>query len=105
MSRYDVVIVGAGPAGIFTALELKDKAPQLDVLLVDEGLTIDRRNCPARKTGRCVHCQPCNIMSGWSGAGAFSDGKLSLSEEVGGNIVDYMSAEEAREFIRYADSQ
>ena len=105
MSRYDVVIVGAGPAGIFTALELKDKAPQLDVLLVDEGLTIDRRNCPARKTGRCVHCQPCNIMSGWSGAGAFSDGKLSLSEEVGGNIVDYMSAEEAREFSRYADSQ
>lgn len=105
MSRYDVVIVGAGPAGIFTALELKEKAPQLDVLLVDEGLTIDRRTCPARKTGRCVHCHPCNIMSGWSGAGAFSDGKLSLSEEVGGNITDYMSAQEAQELIRYADAQ
>ena len=97
MAQYDVIIVGAGPAGIFTALELKRKAPEKTVLLVDEGLTIDRRNCPARKTGRCVHCQPCNIMSGWSGAGAFSDGKLSLSEEVGGNIVEYMSREEARE--------
>ena len=104
MAQYDVIIVGAGPAGIFTALELKRKAPEKTVLLVDEGLTIDRRNCPARKTGRCVHCQPCNIMSGWSGAGAISDGKLSLSEEVGGNIVEYMSREEARELIRYADS-
>lgn len=103
MSRYDIVIVGAGPAGIFTALELKTRAPELSVLLVDEGLTIDRRVCPARKTGRCVHCEPCNIMSGWSGAGAFSDGKLSLSEEVGGNITDYMSHEKARELIAYAD--
>lgn len=105
MAKYDVVIVGAGPAGIFTALELKERAPQLAVLLVDQGMTIDRRTCPARKTGRCVHCQPCNIMSGWSGAGAFSDGKLSLSEEVGGNIVEYMSHDRARELIRYADTQ
>lgn len=104
MSRYDVVIVGAGPAGIFTALELKRKAPRLTVLLVDEGMTIDRRRCPARKTGRCVSCRPCNIMSGWAGAGAFSDGKLSLSEEVGGNITEYMSRDEARELIDYADS-
>ncbi len=104
MSLYDIVIVGAGPAGIFTALELKTRAPELSVLLVDEGLTIDRRVCPARKTGRCVHCEPCNIMSGWSGAGAFSDGKLSLSEEVGGNITDYMSHDRAKELIAYADS-
>ena len=104
MSKYDVVIVGAGPAGIFTALELKTQAPNLKILVVDEGLTIDRRNCPARKTGRCVHCQPCNIMSGWSGAGAFSDGKLSLSDEVGGNIVEYMSHDKAQEYISYADT-
>lgn len=104
MNRYDVVIVGAGPAGIFTAIELKRRAPQLSILMVDEGRTIDKRACPARKNGRCVNCQPCNIMSGWSGAGAFSDGKLSLSEEVGGNITDYMSADEAQELIRYADS-
>lgn len=103
VAYYDVVIVGAGPAGIFTALELKKLAPEKSVLLVDEGLTIDRRACPARKTGRCVHCKPCNIMSGWAGAGAFSDGKLSLSEEVGGNIVDYMDRDKARELIAYAD--
>ncbi len=101
---YDVVIVGAGPAGIFTAIELMRRSPDKQVLLVDEGLCIDRRKCPARKTGRCVHCNPCNIMSGWSGAGAFSDGKLSLSEEVGGHITDYMSVEKARELIAYADS-
>lgn len=104
MKFYDVVIVGAGPAGIFTALELKEKAPSLSVLLVDEGPGIDRRACPSRQTGRCVHCKPCNIMSGWAGAGAFSDGKLSLSEEVGGNITEYMSREEARELIAYADA-
>lgn len=103
-NRYDVVIVGAGPAGIFTAIELKRKSPSMQVLLVDEGMEIDHRACPARKTGRCVHCNPCNIMSGWSGAGAFSDGKLSLSEEVGGNITDYMPVEKARELIAYADS-
>ena len=104
MSRYDVVIVGAGPAGIFTALELKKCAPAVSVLLVDEGMTIDRRTCPARKTGRCAHCNPCHIMSGWAGAGAFSDGKLSLSEEVGGNITEYMSREQARTLIQYADT-
>ena len=101
---YDVIIIGAGPAGIFTALELTEKSPSLRVLMVDEGLTIDRRGCPARKTGKCVHCEPCNIMSGWAGAGAFSDGKLSLSEEVGGNITDYMPVEDARALISYTDS-
>lgn len=104
MESYDVVIVGAGPAGIFTALELKETAPSLTVLLVDAGPGIDRRACPSRQTGRCVHCKPCNIMSGWAGAGAFSDGKLSLSEEVGGNIIEYMSREKARELIHYADA-
>ena len=104
MKQYDVVIVGAGPAGIFTAIELKRRAPEKTVLLIDEGSEIDHRACPARKTGKCVHCDPCNIMSGWSGAGAFSDGKLSLSEEVGGNITEYMSVDKARELIAYADS-
>ena len=101
---YDVIVVGAGPAGIFTALELTEKMPEARMLLIDSGLHIDHRTCPARKLHRCVHCNPCNIMSGWAGAGAFSDGKLSLSEEVGGHIVDYLPRQEVRELIAYADS-
>lgn len=105
MKNYDVVIIGAGPAGIFTALELYKHAPRtLRVLVVDEGINIERRRCPARKHGVCVRCNPCNIMSGWAGAGAFSDGKLSLSEEVGGNLINYMPVDEVRTLIHYADS-
>lgn len=104
MENYDVIIVGAGPAGIFTALELDRISPDMKVLMVDSGSTIDNRSCPARTTGKCAHCKTCSIMNGWAGAGAFSDGKLSLSEEIGGNITDYMSVEKARELIKYADS-
>lgn len=103
MRDYDVIIVGAGPAGIFTALELNKKAPEKRVLIIDNGSAIQNRSCPARRTGKCVSCQPCNIMNGWAGAGAFSDGKLSLSEEVGGNLTDYMPPERAQAYIRYAD--
>ncbi len=105
MKSYNAVIIGAGPAGIFTALELyKNKTPDYKVLIADEGMDIAKRNCPARSKGECVRCNPCNIMSGWAGAGAFSDGKLSLSEEVGGNLTDYKSVNEVRELINYADS-
>lgn len=103
MYDYDVIVIGAGPAGIFTALELDRTAPDQKVLVVDSGSAIDRRACPARTSGQCAHCKTCNIMNGWAGAGAFSDGKLSLSEEVGGNITDYMSVDKARELIHYAD--
>lgn len=105
MEKFDVVVIGAGPAGIFTALELYKNMPEdFRVLVVDEGLNIGRRVCPSRTSGECVRCKPCNIMSGWAGAGAFSDGKLSLSEEVGGNLVNYMPVKEVRELIKYADS-
>lgn len=103
MYDYDVIVIGAGPSGIFTALELEKLAPEKTVLVVDTGSTIDRRACPARTSGQCVHCKTCNIMNGWAGAGAFSDGKLSLSEQVGGNITDYMPVAKARELIHYAD--
>ncbi|HEX3039999.1 MAG TPA: FAD-binding protein [Caproiciproducens sp.] len=103
MYDYDVIVIGAGPAGIFTALEMDRTAPDQKVLVVDSGSAIDRRACPARTSGQCAHCKTCNIMNGWAGAGAFSDGKLSLSEEVGGNITDYMSVDKARELIHYAD--
>ncbi|MFZ5752987.1 MAG: NAD(P)/FAD-dependent oxidoreductase [Bacillota bacterium] len=102
--NYDVVVVGAGPAGIFAALEMTFLNKDLKILVVDKGRLIDDRHCPIPKTGKCARCQPCSIMSGWAGAGAFSDGKLSLSPEVGGRITDYISEEAARRYIRYADS-
>lgn len=100
---YDIVIIGAGPAGIFTALEVTKLNPQLNILIVDKGRNIEKRSCPARTTGKCVNCKPCGITFGWSGAGAFSDGKLSLSPEVGGRILEYYSEDEAKELIKYCD--
>lgn len=100
---YDVLVVGAGPAGIFTALELDRLAPEMRVLVVDSGSAIADRRCPARTGNGCVHCKTCSIMNGWAGAGAFSDGKLSLCTDVGGNLVSYMAPEKAQELIRYCD--
>ncbi len=105
LERYDAVVVGAGPAGIFTALELTELRPEARILMVDSGRTIARRSCPARLTGKCVHCDPCGIVHGWAGAGAFSDGKLSLSDEVGGHISEYVGHEEAMALIARADQQ
>ena len=101
--KFDVVIIGAGPAGIFTALKLNDIRPDLKVLIVDMGRDIASRVCPARKTGVCAHCKPCAIVSGWAGAGAFSDGKLSLSDEVGGHLNEYVGHEKAMQLIEEAD--
>lgn len=101
---YDVIIVGAGPAGIFTALEVTKLNSELSVLIIDKGRNIEKRTCPARKTGKCVNCNPCAITFGWSGAGAFSDGKLSLSPEVGGRILEYYSEEECKDLINYCDN-
>lgn len=103
MKNYDVIVVGAGPAGIFTALEMDRLAPEKKVLVVDSGSAIEHRSCPARTTGTCAHCATCSIMNGWAGAGAFSDGKLSLSEEVGGNLTDYLPVSNVRDLIRYVD--
>ena len=101
--RYDAIIIGAGPAGIFTALELTSKKPEAKVLIIDQGRNLANRTCPARKTGVCVHCNPCAIVNGWAGAGAFSDGKLSLSDEVGGHINEYVGHDKAMELIHDAD--
>jgi uncharacterized FAD-dependent dehydrogenase len=75
----------------------------LKILMVDSGRSINKRVCPARSGKKCTGCKPCSIMSGWAGAGAFSDGKLSLSAEVGGNIVDYLGNAKSKEYIDYAD--
>jgi len=101
--KYDVIIVGAGPAGIFTALEITGLRPEFNVLIIDKGKNIEKRVCPERETGKCLKCSPCNITFGWSGAGAFSDGKLSLSPEVGGRILEYYPEDEARKLIKYCD--
>ncbi len=101
--KYDVVIIGAGPAGIFAALELAKVKKNLEVLIIDKGKKIDERVCQIPNTGRCANCSPCSIVSGWAGAGAFSDGKISLSPEVGGRITEYLTDTQAREYINYAD--
>lgn len=102
--QYDVIIIGAGPAGIFTALELTDREPAARPLIVDLGRAIENRKCPMRESGKCLGCDPCAIVHGWAGAGAFSDGKLSLSAEVGGHIADYVSPGEAERLIAHADA-
>lgn len=101
--EYDVIIIGAGPAGIFTALELIKKN-NISVLILEKGKDIDRRECLMRsKNGGCFHCSPCAIISGWGGAGAFSDGKLNLSTEIGGQLDNYIDKDKVAELIEYAD--
>ena len=99
----NVVIVGAGPAGIFTALEMIKKGSDKKIILVEKGKAIEKRTCPKHKTKECINCNPCNITTGFSGAGAFSDGKLSLSYEVGGDLPEMMGAEYMQDMINYTD--
>jgi uncharacterized FAD-dependent dehydrogenase len=100
--KYDVIIVGAGPAGIFSALEVTEKT-NLNVLILDRGADIDKRKCPSSRGFECVHCEPCSVLSGWGGAGAYSDGKLTLSTEVGGWLNQYVSTKDLAELVRYCD--
>lgn len=102
--KYDVIIIGAGPGGIFCAYELKDKNKDLNILLVEKGRSIEKRKCPKRITRQCIGCKPCSITTGFAGAGAFSDGKLSLSPDVGGNLPGILGYEETLGLIRESDS-
>ena len=97
---YDVIIIGAGPAGLFAAYELITKNKNLKVLLLDKGKKAENRFCPMTKTGKCVNCNPCNILSGYGGAGTFSDGKLNFIPKIGkSDLFKYMSESEAYKLI------
>ncbi len=102
--NYDVAIIGAGPAGIFTALELVRSGSKKKIVIVEKGRSVRERKCPKAKTKTCVNCKPyCNITTGFSGAGAFSDGKLSLSPDVGGMLPELIGYDYAAEMIAYTD--
>ncbi len=103
VNQADVIIIGAGPGGIFCAYELMEKRPDLKVIMIEKGRSIEMRECPKRKTKKCVGCKPCSITTGFAGAGAFSDGKLSLSPDVGGNLPNILGYEETTRLIRESD--
>lgn len=102
--KYDVIIIGAGPGGIFAAYELLEKKPDCRVLMIEKGRPIEKRTCPKRVTKQCVGCKPCSITTGFAGAGAFSDGKLSLSPDVGGNLPEILGYEATQKLIGESDS-
>lgn len=109
--KYDIIVVGMGPSSIFLAYEIVKQNKGKKVLLIEEGKRVEDRVCPIEKTGKCVKCKPfCNITSGFSGAGAFSDGKLSLYNKedediyVGGILHDYIGVEETKKLIDYTDN-
>ena len=102
-SKYDVIIVGAGPAGIFAALELKNSS-NARVLMLDKGSPLEKRSCRNQKVyGRCLRCEPCAITCGWGGAGAFSDGKLTLTPAFGGLLGEYVDENVVEELINEVD--
>ena len=101
--KYDVIIIGAGPSGIFCAYELIRKNSNLKILMIEKGRAIENRNCPKRKTKKCVGCKPCSITTGFAGAGAFSDGKLSLSPDVGGNLPEILGYDRTVQLLNEAD--
>ena len=103
--KTDVLIIGAGPAGIFTAMELIRNNANKKIIVVEKGQAIENRHCPKVKTKQCVNCKPyCHITTGFSGAGAFSDGKLSLSSDVGGDLPNLVGDDVVQEMIDYTDS-
>lgn len=104
--RYDVAIIGAGTAGVFAAYELALKHPELNVVVLEQGVDIHHRTCPivAKKVRRCIGCKPCSIMSGFGGAGAYSDGKYNFTTAFGGWLTSYLPADTVMELINYVDT-
>ena len=105
MKHYDVIIIGAGPGGIFTAYELMQKSPDLSIAIFEAGGKLQDRKCPIDgvKIKECVHCESCSIMKGFGGAGAFSDGKYNITNDFGGTLYEHIGREEALELMQYVD--
>ena len=103
--NYDVIIVGAGPGGIFAAYELKMKRPELKVGVFEAGYALSKRRCPidGEKVKSCIGCKTCSIMSGFGGAGAFSDGKYNITNDFGGTLYEHVGRKQAIELMQYVD--
>ena len=103
--KYDVVIIGAGPGGIFSAYELMKLKPELKVVVLEAGQPLEKRKCPidGKKIKNCIHCKSCGIMNGFGGAGAFSDGKYNITNQFGGTLHEYIGKREAIDLMKYVD--
>ncbi len=103
--KYDVLIIGAGPGGIFSAYELTKKNPSLKIAVIEAGNSLDKRKCPidGKKIKSCINCKSCSIMNGFGGAGAFSDGKYNITNQFGGTLYEYIGREEAISLMKYVD--
>ena len=103
--KYDVIIIGAGPGGIFSAYELMNKKPELKIAVFEAGHPLENRRCPidGDKVRSCVNCDTCAVMSGFGGAGAFSDGKYNITNDFGGTLYQHIGREKALELMNYVD--
>ena len=103
--KYDVIIIGAGPGGIFSAYELINQKPELKVAVIEAGHALDKRKCPidGKNVKSCISCKSCSIMSGFGGAGAFSDGKYNITNDFGGTLYEYIGKQQALELMEYVD--
>ena len=97
MNHYDVIIIGSGPSGIFAALELLKRPRSVKIMIIEKGRDIDKRVCPMKRWDiSCSACPECALLSGWGGAGAYSDGKLTLSPHIGGSLGKYIGQMKTR---------
>ncbi|HPF29865.1 MAG TPA: FAD-dependent oxidoreductase, partial [Lachnospiraceae bacterium] len=103
--KYDVLIIGAGPGGIFSAYELIKRNSRLKIGVFEAGNPLDKRKCPidGKKIKTCIGCKPCSIMNGFGGAGAFSDGKYNITNQFGGTLYEYVGKNRAIELMKYVD--